>query len=467
MRSPDPHSTRGDRVRRSSRLLALVSLALAGLAQGVPQGVPQATAQEPPQPNVLIVVSDDQRDGTKQMEKTRSWLGRKGVHYENAFATTPLCCPARASILTGRYAHNHGVNTNDGTQLDALDHQTTLQYYLQQAGYETALFGKFLNRWPLEEPPPYFNQFVTSTNYDYVDGQWNLNGEIRSIERYNTSYVASLAEDFLTVSEAQDEKPWFMYLAPIAPHSPYTPHPKYAGVRPTRWNGTPATREKAVGDKPPFFRAQPKEAFGRSLRRRQFRTIESLDDLMGRIHKRLQGTGEASNTLVFFLSDNGYMWGEHGLFAKRRPYTQSVKVPMFMSWPGHAPEGEVDDSLVANIDIAPTVVEAAGLTLSPLLPMDGRSLLQNVDRDRILLEYNGADKVPPWASLRTRAYQFTEYYDDDTLLPIWREYYDLIFDPYELDSRLGEIVPGETPTWAAALSEQLAADRRCEGATCP
>jgi arylsulfatase A-like enzyme len=427
-------------------------------------------------PNVLIIVTDDQRAGLSVMPATRRWLRDGGTEFKNAIATTPLCCPSRASIFTGRYAHNHHVFSNGGDGGNLIQ-ESTLQFYLRQAGYETALFGKYLNRWGASEAPPYFDRFaIAMGSRHYYDGVFNVNGNVPTVRDYNTSYIRDKAVRFLQSNRAQTG-PWFLYLATAAPHDPFTAQPKYAQARVSPWAGDAAVFEKDRSDKPPYVQGQHAGIrFGRKTRAKQFRTLMSVDDMVSRVFHTLKDLGEARNTLVLFISDNGFMWGEHGLRGKSLPYEQAIRVPFLARWPGHFRAGAVDNRLVANIDIAPTILEAAGITPDPAYPLDGRSLLgSDSQRQSQLTEYFPSLFVPTaepryWASIRSTTFKYTEYYSDDGTTVIDREYYNLRTDPWELHNLLGDADPANDPD-VAVLSAQLAHDRACEGtvgvAACP
>jgi arylsulfatase A-like enzyme len=440
----------------------LVVLSLLITAIQIPMASPSSGANR--RPNILIIVTDDQRGGLQVMPSTQRWIKNRGVRFRDAFVTTPLCCPSRASILTGRYAHNHHVFSKVGER--DLIQESTVEYYLQQAGYETAMFGKYLNGWDLTQPPPYFDQFaMTNTSRHYYNGIFNVNGTVKTIPRYNTRYISRKAKRFLLSAPAQN-RPWFLYLAPDAPHGPFTPQSKYADVPVTHWDGDPAVFEKDRSDKPAYVQeGHAGIRGGRRTRAKQFRTLMSIDDLVANVFHTLRALGELKHTLVIMISDNGLMWGEHGLKHKGVPYEQAIQVPMLARWPSHFVADSKDNRIVANIDIAPTVLEAARLTANPAYPMDGTSLLDTASRrDRILTEYfHDFGPIPrDWASIRTDAYKYTEYYTDDHTTITFREYYDLTSDPWELHNLLGDGDPSNDPD-VAALHLQLAQDRTCEG----
>jgi arylsulfatase A-like enzyme len=434
--------------------------------------LPPVPAALTSRPNVLIIITDDQRGGLGVMPATRQWLKKGGTSFAKGFVTTPLCCPSRTSIFTGRYTHNHHVYGNDGEGGNLIQ-QSTLQYYLQRSGYETAIYGKYLNGWDLSQPPPYFNHYaITSTSRAYSDGTWGVNGTVKTIPYYNTSYISRKAQKFLR-GAGERHQPWLMYLATAAPHSPFTPEPQYADAPVSQWKGDPAVFERDRSDKPPFVRKRHAGlAYGQATRTAQYRTLMSVDDMVAKVAKTLGDLGEDRNTLVFFISDNGLMWGEHGLKHKDVPYEQSIHVPFMARWPGHFLANATDDRLVANIDIAPTALEAAGVTPDPAYPIDGRSLLgTSSDRDHLLTEHfsplnRRPGKWENWASIRTDTYKYTEYYELDGTTVKYREYYDLTTDPWELDNLLGDADPFNDPD-VVALSQQLEHDRTCRGTAGP
>ena len=427
-------------------------------------------------PNVLIIVTDDQRGGLEAMPALRRRFIQGGRRYPNFFATTPQCCPSRASILTGKYTHNHGVNNNDASQ--NLDPRTTLQYYLQRAGYRTALFGKLLNNWDHRLSPPYFNKWAIfdkgpgQPENPYFDAKYNVDGDTKIIDGYTTDVLGRLAATFIRQSDSnRDGRPWMAYVAPTAPHSPYLAERRYEDDRFGSWKGNPAVDEKDRSDKPAFVQSRNATLAGGARRRTdQLRTLRSVDDMIVKLLRTLRATGER-NTLAIFVSDNGMLWGEHGLLTKNIPYQQSVNVPLMVRWPGRIERHSADRRLTGNVDITPTVLDAAGL--SPRgAQFDGKSLLDDTwTRDRILLEFFGpalSGAIPEWAATRTHEHQYTEYYDENGDVT-FREYYDLVNDPWELENHYEDDDPLNDPTLVEeqAMHDQLAADRGCAQETCP
>jgi arylsulfatase A-like enzyme len=455
------------------RRLIAAGVALAAVALAPPAGRP-AGAQSAPdgnRPNVLIIITDDQRiESMGPMRKTRAWFRRGGTEYLNAFVTTPLCCPSRASIFTGRYAHNHKVRTNaDASELDA---KSTLAHYLKQDGYQTAIVGKYLNSWTGQ--PSHFEQWHTFENRSgYKNVPFNSNGVVHRVKRYSTDYLSSRARGLVRGFESQDAKPWFLVVGTWAPHTPANAEKDYRRTKVGQWAGNPAVFEEDRSDKPAFV--QDKEAGyqgGRKLRTRQLRTLKSVDDLVDRLFRTMTASGETNDTLAFFVSDNGIAWAEHGMKTKATPYFPAVQVPMLARWPGRIRAGVPEPGLVANVDIAPTVLDAANIEPDPEFPLDGRSLLSPYQRDRLLLEFQGGNNqpgVPTWAATLTAEAQYVEYYDDPTGSVAFREYYDLVNDPFQLTNLLGDADPSNDPPLdeQSTLSLDLARDRQCVGTEGP
>ena len=450
-------------------VLVLVAVAVSGSSS-----IPRAEAQASQRPNVLIVVTDDQRmDGTLAvMPKTRSWLQKGGRTYTNAFTSSPICCPARGSIFSGRFVHNHGVLTIQDGHL--LDQETTLQRYLHGAGYRTAIVGKFLNDWPLGQDPPFFDRWSVCSPCSeggYFGRDFDIDGAVQTMAGYSTDVMAGQAVDYLRSFEASDDQPWFLYIGTGAPHEPFTVEAEHEDAFVPFWNGNPAVFESDRSDKPPYVREKNGSlTTAKSVRTRQLRTLRSVDDLVDGVFRELGALGERRRTLVLFTSDNGFFWNEHKLgIGKRAPYQQSIRVPLLVRWTDHVGAGTSDPRLASLVDLAPTVLAATGISPDPSTPIDGRSLLSTTTRNRLLVEYYLhplAPAVPGWAATRTPTYQYTEYYADDRETVIFREYYDLAADPWELRNLLGDTQASNDPN-VAELSAQLAADRACEGSGCP
>ncbi|MGH2777424.1 MAG: sulfatase-like hydrolase/transferase, partial [Actinomycetota bacterium] len=363
-------------------------------------------------PNVLIIMTDDQRaswDGLKVMDNLQRLFGDQGTRFPNAVATTPLCCPSRASIFTGKYVHNHGVTTQKNAT--NMPQAWTIQYQLKRHGYTTALVGKYLNNW--SGPKPHLDHVRGGIFTDY----YNRGGV------YTTHAIRENSISLLKNFEAKDEKPWLMYVYPFAPHTPSIPEKKHEDAYVPPWRNNPARSEKDLGDKPLYIKnraAKTSLTDEKRRRRNMIRTLYSVDDMISAIFKKINRLGE-DNTIAFFLSDNGWMWFEHRLDRKEVAYDDSVRIPMYVRWPGHVQGGVRDPRIVANIDIAPTVYDAADVTPQGYQP-DGKSMFTS-NRDHVLTEFRASN---PWRALWHPKWMYVEYDNG------FREYYGTD-DPWQLD----------------------------------
>jgi arylsulfatase A-like enzyme len=445
-------------------LLAL----LGGLIQLPAGSVPSAAAMGPARPNVLVILSDDQRADTMgMMPRTLRWFQRQGTTFPNGYVTTPLCCPSRASIMTGQYVHNHDVaNNSEATELDQTE---TLQRYLFDAGYTTGISGKFLNDWPIGLDPSYFHRWAIF-NGGYRGRKFNVNGKVKKRKGYSTDLIRDFALTFLEQFERKDGRPWMLFVNPFAPHDPFTPAARHVKAKVPQWEPTPNVGEADRSDKPPGVLGANETADSvQDVRTKQLRTLLAADELVRAILRELGKLGERQSTLAFYTSDNGFFWAEHGLYDKRWPYTESIHVPLFMRWPGRVAAGATDQRQAMSVDIPATVFDATGITPQHLL--DGRSLLDPPGRERMLIEHFVDPLqpwIPEWASTRTPTYQYVEYYDEAGAIS-FREYYDLVADPWQLANILEDGDPSNDPSGGelADLSTQLEQDRQCAGTSGP
>ncbi len=449
-------------MRRIAWVVAL--LALVGVFTA-PEAVTRATADT--RPNILFIITDDQPERTLSvMPKTERIFRDGGTRFTDFYDTTPLCCPSRGSFWNGEYAHNHGVLTNqDPAAEQRYPQSTAIQAYLRNAGYTTGIVGKYWNEWPLTTPPPNYDRYLTFEG-SYWNSYYNLNGSVSRINGYTTDVLGDYAVRFLRGFEQNDTQPWFLYVAPHAPHKSYKPSTQYATAPVPSWNGDPAVFETDKSDKPRAVRWRSSTfADGDTVRTQQLRTLMSVDDMVGKIFDELAALGEADNTLAIFTSDNGYMWAEHGIIDKRFPYEQSVQIPFLMRWPGHVATGATDARLAANIDVEPTLLSAAAIT--PTHVIDGRSLFAATTRSRLLLEYfkSPDSSVPSWSGDLTPSSEYVEWYDTSGAIT-FREYYDLVNDPWQLTNRLHDGISSNDPN-VSALHTALSADRTCAGTQCP
>src|SRR4051794_11844576 len=262
---------------RSIALAIVLAIAAVTVAVAVTGGSDPSSLSANP-PNVLFIVTDDQRlEGTMvMMPKTLQWFADQGTTYSQAYITTPLCCPARSSIFTGQFTHNTGVRTNRSATF--LDPRYTLERTLHDAGYYTGLYGKYLNLWSDLRNPPYFDKFAVF-DAGYKTFRANEQGTLKQINPYSTNYIQNNAVTFLNDREANDSQPWFLYLAPYAPHLPATPEDQYANAPIPPFTPNPATWESDRSDKPPWVQfAQLDQAQVISDRDKALRTLISVDN---------------------------------------------------------------------------------------------------------------------------------------------------------------------------------------------
>jgi N-acetylglucosamine-6-sulfatase len=465
--------TRADpaRLRRTGGTLA--ALAVLAVAAALPGRSPNRA--DDPRPNVIVILTDDQSFGTLPSEPAAMpWLqariGDPLDHWRwfpNAYVNTPLCCPSRASILTGLYSHHTGVRDNGDGQL--LDERTTIALRLHDAGYRTALIGKYLNRYPFERGPYVpagWDRWVGKANlsstttyygYPFVDQGVPLTAGLAP-DAYATDLLAREAVGF--VRSAPVGQPYFLLFTPSAPHAPRTPPPRYAGVFDGLSLPRPPSFGIADGGKPPWVRTLPPidEVAARALdsaRLRERETLLAVDDAVQRIVAAVAARGDLERTVIFFLTDNGLAFGEHGWTAKSCPYAECVRTPFAVHVPGIA--AGTDPALVSNVDLAPTIAGLAGLPARPADGLDLSPLLEGTgsppDRDAVFLEYPGDRVVPAWEGVRTADFAYIR-------TGSFEELYDIAgargrADPFEMDNRADDPAYLDVRTQLAGLTTAL------------
>jgi arylsulfatase A-like enzyme len=473
---------------RWTRILSLAALSLCAVSLS---GIEPALSAA--QPNILIIVTDDERAvGTLGVEPTvRSWLKSGGTTFNHAYATTPLCCPSRASIITGLYAHNHGITGSADTRsnLRAVDAMSIFPSF-RSGGYKVGLYGKYLNSWGLDDDGSLNPGAWTPTGLDdyaivpgggswhndmRIDGsaRWDVNGTAIRSPKYSTSFIRDSALSFIEENDAADDpQPWLAFIAPIVPHRPATPENKYMAAPVPDWQLTPAQREKDRTDKPAWLRRiAPRGMTGiRSFRLNQLRTLMSVDDMVSDIRAKLVELGEGDNTIVIYTSDNGLAWGEHGRVGKQTPYLESVGVPLYIRGPGIR-AGGVRQDMVALLDLAPTLLTAAGIPYPR--DFDGHDMFDGHSRRRLLLEYDsapGLGGVPSWRAViatgtgsAAPAYEFIRYLRIDGSR-LEDEAYNLANDPWQLSNLHRRGV--SPPTRSLRLAQSLSKLATCSGVTC-
>lgn len=226
-------------LHRSRLTLATIGILMAAAMSVLVQVRSTPPIRSSVRPNVLVIVTDDQRArGTlRVMPKTRRLLKQGGRTFSNAFATTPMCCPSRASIFTGRYAHNHGIHVSVPKD-PGFDHRSTLQHQLQRASYQTAIFGKYLNGWNLAQDPPFFDSWAIFGNTHragYYGGTWNVDGSKQPVDDYSTTFIQERGIEFIR-EHSSPNQPWALFLRPLPTHHS---HPSPASRRPTCLVGDP------------------------------------------------------------------------------------------------------------------------------------------------------------------------------------------------------------------------------------
>lgn len=423
------------------------------------EGIAQEVASRPIRPNIVLILTDDQRwDTLEYMPLTREYVSDRGVEFRDAFVTTSLCCPDRATILTGQYAHHHGVLNNRGAF--EFDDSDTLPIWLRDAGYRTALFGKYMNNTGralrMRIPPGWDEWQVFTENHDlYVDYPLNENGTIvrhgRKPQDYSTDLLARRVVEFI---EANADAPFFAMFAPFAPHPVPLPARRHRGRFATLPNWRPPSwREPDLRSKPAYVYVQreigdvegsEKEVDGE--RSSQLETLLAVDEAVEQISKALQKLGLEDNTLLVFTSDNGFMWNEHWLRHKNYPYEEAIRVPLLVRYPLLSPLARRSDELVLHMDLAPTFTELAGAPAPP--DADGRSLVPLIAgtavawREDFMIEHFVRNLFTvPTEGVRTRHWKYIE---TDAPVGVAVELYDLEADPYELVNRAEDAELAET-----------------------
>jgi N-acetylglucosamine-6-sulfatase len=479
----------------SAALLA-AALTLAAALDGSRGAAQAAPGQaQPSRPNVLILETDDQTLAEMEvLPNVRRLIGGQGVTFDNNFDSFSLCCPSRATLLTGQYSHNNGVRDNKlpNGGYYKLDSTNTLPVWLQRAGYYTMHVGKYLNGYGTRDPreiPPGWSDWhgsVDPTTYRYYNYTLNENGQLNTYcakpepACYQTDVYRDKANELIRSRVGQGA--WFMWVAFLADHSggPHeaddppgqntpVPAPRYKN----RLQGTPMPQppnfnEADIRDKPRTVRrpllTQRQIANVQENWQQRRETLMAVDDAVVSIVDTLRTTGQLDNTLIVFTSDNGFFHGEHRIRAgKVLLYEPSIRVPLLMRWTGNRtlPRGVHRKQLTMNVDYAETVLGAVGAAARPERVEDGVDLLRfwrdgglELGRDVLIDNQPGAAHFD---GIRTRNYLYAEYANGD------REFYDLRKDPYELTSQHANPV---YETLRASLATRLHRLVTCAGATC-
>jgi len=462
----------------------VVPLCLAGAVacgQSAPLAPPPAapSAAARPKPNVILIITDDMnaRD-LPSMPQVTSLLGGQGTTFTHAYVTASVCAPSRASILTGEYPHNHGGLTND-TALSVLSKPggadgSTLATWFHAAGYRTVLLGKYLNHYSAMAgyvPPGWdeWNVPVPENTY-FTFSLVTKDGSIPFAAReqdYEADVLARRAVDFISRAA---EQPFLMYIAPVAPHLPAQPAPRHSQLfRDAQVDvSTCAFTAADLFQKPDYVRQRvtpltdAEIALINRIHQRRLRSLQAVDEMAASIVRALAGANVLDRTVIAFTSDNGWEQGQHRFTeGKNLPYEESIRVPLVIAGPGIV--HQAIEAVVGTIDLAPTLLEMAGLGTSALL--DGRSLVPLLGggtpsdwRSAVLVQSHDQirGEAGPFFEIRTDRWMYTEYQDGE------RELYDMLMDPYQCSNASAQA----PPALLDQLRRQLQGLSACRGSSC-
>lgn len=455
-----PHPMHNVALRRSIALACGAASALLPLSATASGDGPENAP-----PDILFVLLDDLRWdalsflGHPYIETPNiDRLRERGAWMENAFVTTSICCPSRATFLTGTYANRHGVIDNETSEYNP-EVTPPLTRYLQEAGYTTAMVGKW-HMGHSAQPRPYFDYWLSFKGQGvYNDPLFNINGKNIRFEGYTTDLLTDKAIAF--IEKQPVGKPYFCMLSHKAVHEPFKPAPRHRNAfgadtvdpepaswaedfadkpawqrrqrsRDVRWHYR--TRDLETENLPGRIEEEPWERKAKYVR--QLRCAAAVDDGIGRIMEVLRARGTLDNTLIVFTSDNGYFHLEHRRWDKRLAYEESLRIPMIVVYPGKIEPGSTVSQLVTNADFAPTVLAYAGLPVPPLMQgADMRPLFEQDDppwRDSVFYEYwkELVHAIPTMTAVRTERHKLITYPEIDDI----DELFDLQQDPHEMNN---------------------------------
>jgi N-acetylglucosamine-6-sulfatase len=432
-------------------------------------------AQTRERPNIIFILTDDlDAASISDMPELQSLLIEEGTTFNNAFVTDPLCCPSRATFLRGQYSHNTEIQGNSPPEGGyekfrnlGLD-RSTVATWLDYAGYDTIYLGKYMNGYDDTRyvPPGWDRWFGWLGNYYGSGSEYRLNenGHIESYDQdrvHDTDLLREKAVHYI-MNQRDDGRPFFMYLAPNAPHTPAYVAKRHEGMFSGRsLPRPPSFNEEDISDKPEIVR-KPELAHNEveelgELYRKRLAAMQSVDDMIEILIRALRDTDQLDSTYIMFTSDNGFLLGEHRLTKKSVPYEESIRVPFVVRGPG-VPTQKVNHLLINN-DFAPTVAELAGV--APPNFVDGKSFAPLLHQKKPSVEewrtgFLVEHVTPTYQALRTIEYAYVKWSGGE------RELYGLEEDLYQLRSRYEEA----DPALATALSAQLEALRGCAGEQC-
>jgi N-acetylglucosamine-6-sulfatase len=467
-------------------VLSLGAVLVAALAGG-------SGGDPPERPNIVVVMTDDQDAASaERMEQVQALLADEGVTFEHAYVSLPLCCPSRATFLTGRYAHNHGVRLAElepgraeYREIAARLGAETLPVWLRDAGYATGLVGKYVNgygAYDRREVPAGWDDWYSPVGddslYGFSDFTLNEEGELRRYQSsYQTDVLTRKAAGF--VRRRAGERPFFLFVAYVAPHKAHSelgecvggaqPAPRDLGALADQAAPRGSSFDEAdVSDKPRFVREQPAidpdvaEEIDRLYRCRA-ESLLAVDEGVAAITEALEEAGELEETVIVFTSDNGLLLGQHRLVqSKFFPYEEALRVPLIVRGAGGEP-GSSASAPILNVDLAPTILELTGADAG--VALDGISILPAIageelpERDLLFEGYfsnesTGGRTERYYAGLRRGDLTYVEYRSGE------RELYDLAEDPDQLENVAGS---AETEALERELSARLEELARCAG----
>jgi N-acetylglucosamine-6-sulfatase len=479
-------------------LLVTAVTAGCGIAPGTARGDEAVvTIVEPAatdRPNIVFVLTDDMSMNLIRHTPAVKTMQQQGATFSNYFVTNSLCCPSRASIFTGRYPHNTGIETNSAATgggyptfiRKGLDHDT-FATDLQKVGYRTAMMGKFMNEYqpgtpnnPTKSNPAGWDEWaLAASGYSGFNYQLNQTGQVKRYgnkpSEYLTDVISQRGQDFIKRSAA-DGQPFLLELSVFTPHKPYVPAPRHAKL----FKGLKAPRTKAYGKKPKkaaswmatqkLTKSQKKKMDGQFRSRVQ--TMQSISDMITDVRGQLRASGVADNTYIVFSSDNGYHMGEHALISgKMTAFDTDIHVPLVVVGPD-VPANSKVPGLASNIDLRSTFADLAGTSVPKRV--DGRSLAPlwrgaSTDRKFVLVEHDGpaidkndpdggifrSPNPPNYAALRGKSWLYVEYNNGA------REYYNHLNDPHELNNIAGKL----SPKRRQQLHKALVKAKKCAGQT--
>jgi arylsulfatase A-like enzyme len=446
-------------------LIVVLTLTLLTSGEAMHAGVPI-------QPNIIVINVDDLRwdalssTGHPFLQNPNiDRIAKEGLTFRNAFVSTPLCSPSRATLYTGQYARTHGVKGNGGNNAVSDLTLSTYAPLLQQAGYMTAHVGKWHMN-PTHAPRPGFDYWVSFKGQgSHRNVTLNVNGNIINTTGLTTDVLTAYAINF--IEQNHGGKPFAMMLAYKAVHFPFPndqsnvpvhlrtlyenktiPQPPSALLGYTL-DGKPMLQNPPPGLNPPVpgrTVVPGRTGSTRNTMLNQLRMMAHIDENIGRLLTTLEDSNQLNNTLLLFTSDNGYFWGEHGLGEKRAAYDESIRIPMLMRLPSIIPVDTETDGLVVSADVAPTLLDLAGADIPDT--MQGKSLLPIMSnpmtdvRKSFLAEYFQDQRYPrihTWKAVRTEHYKYITYPDSYAQHGLgWDELYDLTADLYEMTNLISD-----------------------------